>query len=232
MTARASGCRESHWDEDASGGSIDAGQRLATGNRLRPDLRLRQGATAPRVGAGPGHFAAGRAGDNENDAAALAAFHRAAMGGAAAQAKEAARKIIGDNSSDAVAETIGARAPGTSGNCLNGDPLIVYGLLSVQKVQLSINSRVGVRAVNVTRRILYGDAIVATTEEVSVPSYNLFNLGARYTPGGEQGRVTFRLYANNIADKRYWSDTGASLGDTFIWLGAPTTVRFSVHYTF
>jgi hypothetical protein len=35
-------------------------------------------------------------------------------------------------------------------------------------------------------------------DAVSVPSYNLFNLGARYTPGGEQGRVTFRLFANNI----------------------------------
>ncbi len=67
---------------------------------------------------------------------------------------------------------------------------------------------------------------------VSVPSYNLFNMGMRYTPGGEQGRVTFRIYANNIADKRYWSDTGASYGDTFIWPGAPTTVRLSAHYTF
>ena len=69
-------------------------------------------------------------------------------------------------------------------------------------------------------------------DAVSVPGYNLFNLGARYTPGGDQGRVTFRLYANNIADKHYWSDTGASYGDTFIWLGAPTTVRLSAHYTF
>ena len=69
-------------------------------------------------------------------------------------------------------------------------------------------------------------------DAVSVPSYNLFNLGARYTPGGEQGRVTFRIYADNITDKRYWSDTGASYGDTFIWLGAPTTVRLSAHYTF
>ena len=67
---------------------------------------------------------------------------------------------------------------------------------------------------------------------VSVPSYNLFNLGARYTPGGDQGRVIFRIYANNIADKHYWSDTGASYGDTFIWLGAPATVRLSAHYTF
>jgi iron complex outermembrane receptor protein len=69
-------------------------------------------------------------------------------------------------------------------------------------------------------------------DAVSVPSYNLFNFGARYTPGGEQGHITFHLYANNIADKRYWSDTGASLGDTFVWLGAPPTVRLSVHYTF
>ena len=67
---------------------------------------------------------------------------------------------------------------------------------------------------------------------VSVPSYNLFNLGARYTPGGEQGRVTFRLYANNIGDKKYWSDTGTNGGDSFLWLGAPTTVRLSAHYTF
>jgi iron complex outermembrane receptor protein len=69
-------------------------------------------------------------------------------------------------------------------------------------------------------------------DAVSVPSVNLFNLGLRYTPGGERGRVTFRLYADNIADKRYWSDTGASYGDTFVWLGAPTTVRLSAHYTF
>src|SRR5271157_435663 len=69
-------------------------------------------------------------------------------------------------------------------------------------------------------------------DAVSVPGYNLFNLGARYTPGGEKGHVTLRLYADNITNKRYWSDTGASYGDTFIWLGAPTTVRFSAHYTF
>jgi iron complex outermembrane receptor protein len=69
-------------------------------------------------------------------------------------------------------------------------------------------------------------------DAVSVPAYNLFNLGARYTPGGEEGRVTFRVYADNITDKRYWKDTGASYGDTFIHLGAPTTVRLSAHYTF
>ena len=69
-------------------------------------------------------------------------------------------------------------------------------------------------------------------DAVSVPSYNVFNLGARYAPGGESGRLTLRLYADNITDKRYWKDTGASYGDTFIHLGAPTTVRLSAHYTF
>jgi iron complex outermembrane recepter protein len=69
-------------------------------------------------------------------------------------------------------------------------------------------------------------------DTVSVPGYNLFNIGVRYTPGGEKGRVTLRLYADNIANKRYWKDTGASLGDTFIHLGAPATVRLSAHYTF
>jgi iron complex outermembrane receptor protein len=69
-------------------------------------------------------------------------------------------------------------------------------------------------------------------DQVSVAGYNLFNLGARYTPGGDQGRVTLRLYADNITDKRYWKDTGASYGDTFIHLGAPSTVRVSAHYTF
>jgi iron complex outermembrane receptor protein len=67
---------------------------------------------------------------------------------------------------------------------------------------------------------------------VSVGGYNLFNLGARYSPGGENGHITLHLFADNILDKRYWKDTGASYGDTFIHQGTPTTVRLSGHYTF
>ena len=69
-------------------------------------------------------------------------------------------------------------------------------------------------------------------DTVSVGGYNLFNLGARYSPGGENGHITLHLFADNILDKRYWKDTGASYGDTFIHQGAPTTVRLSAHYTF
>jgi iron complex outermembrane receptor protein len=69
-------------------------------------------------------------------------------------------------------------------------------------------------------------------DTVSVPGYNLFNVGARYTVGGEQGRMTLRLYADNITNKRYWKDTGANYGDTYLHLGAPATVRLAAHYTF
>ena len=69
-------------------------------------------------------------------------------------------------------------------------------------------------------------------DTVSVPGYNLFNLAARYSPGGESGHLTFHLYADNILNKRYWKDTGASYGDTFIHQGAPITVRLSAHYNF
>ncbi len=69
-------------------------------------------------------------------------------------------------------------------------------------------------------------------DAVSVPGYNLFSMGARYTPSGEWSKVTFRLSADNILNNRYWKDTGASLGDTFLHLGAPTTLRLSVQYSF
>ena len=69
-------------------------------------------------------------------------------------------------------------------------------------------------------------------DTVSVDSYNVFNLGARYTPGGEQGHLSFRLYADNLDNKKYWRETGSSGGDSFLYLGAPTTVRLAAHYTF
>lgn len=79
----------------------------------------------------------------------------------------------------------------------------------------------------------YTQAKSATRDDaVSVPGYNLLNLGARYTPGGEWTKVTFRLYVENVLNKCYWKDTGASYGDTFLHLGAPLTVRLSMQYSF
>ena len=94
-------------------------------------------------------------------------------------------------------------------------------------------SALRIRGLHVMPGWSYTSRKEATRDDaVSVPGYNLFNLGARYTPGGERGRMTLRLYADNISNKRYWKDTGASYGDTFIHQGAPATVRLSAHYTF
>jgi iron complex outermembrane receptor protein len=67
---------------------------------------------------------------------------------------------------------------------------------------------------------------------VAVPGYNLFNVGMRYTPEGKLKRVTFRLFAENITNKRYWKDTGADYGDTFLHVGAPTTLRLATAFNF
>jgi iron complex outermembrane recepter protein len=109
-------------------------------------------------------------------------------------------------------------------------------VINVPRVRTSFFADVEVphaRGLHVMPGWSYTGRKAATRDDmVSVAGYNIFNLGARYNPGGEQGRMTLRLYADNITDKRYWKDTGASLGDTFIHLGAPTTVRLSAHYTF
>lgn len=109
-------------------------------------------------------------------------------------------------------------------------------VINVPRVRTALFADVEVphaRGLHVLPGWSYTGRKAATRDDaVSVDAYNLFNLGARYTVGGEQGRMTLRLYADNITDKRYWKDTGASLGDTFIHLGAPTTVRLSAHYTF
>jgi iron complex outermembrane receptor protein len=80
----------------------------------------------------------------------------------------------------------------------------------------------------------YSGRKAATRDDtVSVDGYNLLNMGVRYTPQhGEMSRVTFRLYADNITNKRYWKDTGANYGDTYLHVGAPTTVRMSMQFTF
>ena len=69
-------------------------------------------------------------------------------------------------------------------------------------------------------------------DAVNVDGYNLFSAGVRFTPRREQSRFTFRVMAENLANKRYWKDTGASYGDTFLHLGAPLTVRASTQFRF
>ncbi|HEX7728914.1 MAG TPA: TonB-dependent siderophore receptor [Terracidiphilus sp.] len=109
-------------------------------------------------------------------------------------------------------------------------------VLNVPRVHTSLFADVAVphiAGLHVMPGWSYTGRKAATRDDlVSVDGYNLLNLGVRYEPRGEAGRVTLRLYADNVLNKRYWKDTGASYGDTFIHQGAPATMRISARYRF
>ena len=70
------------------------------------------------------------------------------------------------------------------------------------------------------------------------PSYNVFDLGARYSTRIKGKATTWRLALNNVADERYWSTigpsniTGTNAGNLTAHLGAPRTVAASVTIDF
>ena len=80
---------------------------------------------------------------------------------------------------------------------------------------------------------LYSGSKSATRDgSASVPSYHIFNTGLRYQTKMAGHPTTLRLTVDNVFDKRYWKDTGESLGDSYLHLGAPRLARLSVQYDF
>jgi len=66
----------------------------------------------------------------------------------------------------------------------------------------------------------YGDA--ANTDKI--PSYTLYDIGARYTTRVLDKALTVRLNIINLTGKNYWQDAN--------YLGVPRTVAFSVSTSF
>jgi iron complex outermembrane receptor protein len=70
------------------------------------------------------------------------------------------------------------------------------------------------------------------------PSYELFDLGARYVTQAMGQAVTLRLMVNNVADQRYWSTvapsniTGTNKGSMVAHIGAPRTLALSAAVDF
>jgi iron complex outermembrane recepter protein len=79
---------------------------------------------------------------------------------------------------------------------------------------------------------------VDDTNAYWTPSYNVFDLGARYTTKIQGKTTTWRVALNNIADEHYWSTigpsniTGTNTGNLTAHLGAPRTVAASVTIDF
>jgi iron complex outermembrane recepter protein len=57
-----------------------------------------------------------------------------------------------------------------------------------------------------------------------IPGYTLFDLGAAYVRNFHGAETTFKLTAQNVADKRYFAATGVSI----VAQGQPRTVKFAV----
>jgi iron complex outermembrane receptor protein len=70
------------------------------------------------------------------------------------------------------------------------------------------------------------------TASVKVGDYAVFNSGARYTTRIDGYDTVLRLTVDNLFDKRYWRDVGESVGDGYLFLGAPRTARLSATVNF
>jgi iron complex outermembrane receptor protein len=69
-----------------------------------------------------------------------------------------------------------------------------------------------------------GDRPINQANLAIVGGYTTYDLGARYTVDLFGNRTTFRLYADNVTRKRYWSATASSLLNPNL----PSTIKFSV----
>jgi iron complex outermembrane receptor protein len=67
---------------------------------------------------------------------------------------------------------------------------------------------------------------------VSVPAYNVFDAGMRYTTALGGHALTWRLNIDNLFNHFYWRDTGTSGGDSFLFPGAPRLARLSATLAF
>jgi iron complex outermembrane receptor protein len=61
-----------------------------------------------------------------------------------------------------------------------------------------------------------------------IPSYTLFDVGAAYTRDFYGHPTTFRVTAQNVANKEYFSSTGSNI----IAQGPPRMIKFSVQTRF
>ena len=67
---------------------------------------------------------------------------------------------------------------------------------------------------------------------VSVPAYNVFDAGLRYTTKLDGHALIWRLNIDNLFNHFYWRDTGTSGGDSFLFPGAPRLARLSATLAF
>jgi len=104
----------------------------------------------------------------------------------------------------------------------------------VPKNQYNLGTEVDIKTVaglTVTGRWIHtGSQFVNEANNMSIPSWDRFDLGARYATKFKQGQLTLRASLENILDKDYWSAVTPTFGQ--VTLGAPRVFRLSATYDF
>ncbi|TXI82273.1 MAG: TonB-dependent siderophore receptor [Cupriavidus sp.] len=76
------------------------------------------------------------------------------------------------------------------------------------------------------RFIQTGRQYANTQNTIALPSWNRFDLGARYTFKASQMRYTLRAAVENVANKDYWA--GVSTSASTLYIGNPRTFKVSM----
>lgn len=89
------------------------------------------------------------------------------------------------------------------------------------------------QGLSVDGRWVYTGSQAADTANVSsIPSWNRFDLGARYALSLGDTELTVRLRVDNVTDEEYWASVGGSYDANYLVLGAPRTFAVSASYDF
>lgn len=66
--------------------------------------------------------------------------------------------------------------------------------------------------------------------KMRAPAYDIFDAGLRYSGRLREQAFTVQLGVDNLFNRRYWRDTGSSLGDNYLFPGTPRLARLSVRF--
>lgn len=83
----------------------------------------------------------------------------------------------------------------------------------------------GIRGLRVHTRLSYeGDRAVTADNEITLPAWVRWDLGASYKFGSGSAVKTLRFSVENVMDERYWKESPTQYGHIYLYPGAARTV--------
>ncbi len=108
--------------------------------------------------------------------------------------------------------------------------------IGVPRTQANIGSEwdiPGVPGLTLTGRVVYTSSQYADlANDLEIPSWTRFDLGARYRMTIEDRDVTLRARLDNVTGRDYWASVGGVANYNYLVLGAPRTLSLSATVDF